>query len=88
MLDFLDTDTGKDFIQKSSDEVNESPEKVKSVLGMGVPMITGAIKKNTNSPEGLEKLDSELAKDKHNGSILDKIGSGGLNGILGGFFKD
>ena len=83
ILDFLDTDTGKDFIQKSSDEVNESPEKVKSVLGMALPMIMGAIKKNTNSPEGAEKLNSELAKEKHNGSILDKFGGGGLSGILG-----
>ena len=83
ILDFLDTDTGKQFIQKSSDEVNESPEKVKSVLGMALPMIMGAIKKNTNSPEGAQKLNSELEKDKHNGSVLDMIGSGGIGNLLG-----
>lgn len=83
ILDFLDTDTGKQFINKSSDEVNESPEKVKSVLGMALPMIMGAIKKNTNSPEGAQKLGSELEKEKHNGSVLDMIGSGGLGNLLG-----
>lgn len=83
ILDFLDTDTGKQFVEKSSKEVNESPEKVKSVLGMALPIIMGALKKNTNSPEGAQKLNNELAKDKHNGSVLDQIGSGGIGGLLG-----
>ena len=51
ILDFLDTEKGKQFIQKSSDQVNESPEKVKSVLGMALPMIMGALKKNTILPK-------------------------------------
>lgn len=83
ILDFLDTATGKDFVQKSSKEVDESPDKVKSVLGMALPMIMGAIKKNTNEPEGAEKLNHELEKEKHNGSILDKLGSLGVGNLLG-----
>lgn len=83
ILDFLNTNKGKEFIDKSSTEVNESPEKVKSVLGMALPMIMGAIKNNTNSPEGAAKLNSELEKDKHDGSILNNIGSMGLSGLLG-----
>lgn len=82
ILDFLNTDTGKDFIKKSGEEVNESPEKVQSVLGMALPMIMGAIKKNTDTPEGAGKLESELEKEKHNGSILDAIGTGGISGFL------
>lgn len=83
ILDFLDTSKGKEFIRKSSEEVNESPDKVKSALGMALPMIMGAIKKNTDSPEGAEKLNQELSKEKHNGSVLDKIGIGGLSGLMG-----
>ncbi len=82
ILDFLDTDTGKQFVQRSSKEVDESPEKVRSVLGMALPMLMGAIKKNTTSSEGAEKLNSELEKEKHNGSILDSLKSGDLSGIL------
>lgn len=82
ILDFLDTDTGKHFVQRSSKEVNESPDKVKSVLGMALPMLMGAIKKNTTSPEGAEKLNSELEREKHNGSILDSLKSGDLSGML------
>lgn len=83
ILDFLDTAKGKEFTQSSSKEVNESPEKVKSALGMALPMIVGAIKKNTDSPEGAQQLNSELEKDKHDGSVLDKIGIGGLSGLIG-----
>lgn len=82
ILDFLDTDTGKQFIQRSSKEVDESPEKVKSVLGMALPMLMGAIKKNTASPEGSQKLNSELEKEKHNGSILDSLKGGNLSGLI------
>ena len=83
ILDFLDTATGKDFIQKSSKEVDESPDKVKSVLGMALPMIMGAIKKNTKEPEGVENLNRELEKEKHDGSILDKLGGLGVSNLLG-----
>lgn len=82
ILDFLDTDTGKQFIQRSSKEVDESPNKVKSVLAMALPMLMGAIKKNSSSAEGSQKLDSELNKEKHNGSILDSVKSGDLSGFL------
>ncbi len=83
ILDFLDTAKGKEFIQRSSEEVNESPDKVKSALGMALPMIMGAMKKNSDTPEGAENLNKELSKDKHDGSVLDKIGSGGLSGLMG-----
>ncbi|SDL14807.1 protein of unknown function [Salinimicrobium catena] len=82
ILDFLDTDTGKQFVQRSSKEVDESPDKVRSVLGMALPMLMGAIKKNTTSSEGAEKLNSELDKEKHNGSILDSLKNGDLSGML------
>lgn len=82
ILDFLDTEKGKEFIQRSSEEVNESPEKVKSALGMAMPMIVGAMKKNSDSPEGATKLNEELGKEKHDGSVLDQLG-GGLSGLLG-----
>lgn len=82
ILDFLDTDTGKQFIQRSSKEVDESPNKVKSVLAMALPMLMGAIKKNSSSAEGSEKLETELNKEKHNGSILDSVKGGDLSGLI------
>ena len=83
ILDFLDTEKGKEFVQKSSQEVNESPEKVKSALGMALPMLLGAIKKNSNDPAGAEKLNKELEKEKHDGSVLSNLGGGAISGLLG-----
>ena len=83
ILDFLDTEKGKDFIQQSSREVEESPEKVKSALGMALPMIMGALKKNSSSPEGAENLNRELNREKHNGSVLDNLGIGNAGSLLG-----
>ena len=83
IVDFLDTAKGKEFIRKSSEEVNESPDKVKSALGMALPMIMGAMKKNAESPEGAEDLKKELEKEKHDGSILEKLGVGGISGLMG-----
>lgn len=82
ILDFLGSDTGKQFIEKSSNEVNESPEKVKSALGMALPMMLGALKSKAGSPDGAENIDKALQDDKHNGSVLDKISSGDLSGLL------
>lgn len=82
ILDFLGTETGKEFVLKASKEVDASPGKVKSVLEMALPMLTGGIKKNAESSEGSEKLNTELGKEKHNGSILDSVRSGNLSSLL------
>ena len=83
ILDFLDSDTGKDFVRKSSKEVNESPEKVKSALGMALPMLLGAMKKNTQTEQGKENLNKALEDDKHNGSVLDNLKSGNISSLPG-----
>lgn len=83
ILDFLNSETGKEFIQKSSDEVNESPEKVKSAMGMALPMILGALKNNARTPEGAENINRALQDEKHSGSVLDNITNGSLKSLLG-----
>lgn len=83
ILDFLDSDTGKQFIQKSSKEVDESPEKVKSALGMALPMLLGAMKKNSQSEEGKASLNKALEDEKHDGSVLDSLKSGNISSLLG-----
>ena len=83
ILDFLDSETGKQFVQKSSKEINENPDKVKSALGMALPMMLGAMKKNSRSENGAENLNKALENDKHDGSILDRLKEANLNGLLG-----
>lgn len=99
ILDFLNSDTGKQFVQSSSKQVGENPEKVKSALAMALPMMLGALKKNAASDQGAQSINKALDDSKHDGSILSKIqdvfqgdnignlindGSGILGNIFGG----
>lgn len=73
ILDFLDTDTGKQFVRSSSKQLGENPDKVKSALSMAMPMMLGALKKNAQTPQGAEGIDKALEDQKHDGSILSRI---------------
>ncbi|HEA28376.1 MAG TPA: DUF937 domain-containing protein [Leeuwenhoekiella sp.] len=78
LLDLLNSDTAKQLISSTSKETGASEEKTSSVLNMAMPLLLGAMNRNAKSPEGASSLMSALS-NKHNGSILDNLGS-----ILGG----
>ncbi|MEM6543218.1 MAG: DUF937 domain-containing protein, partial [Bacteroidota bacterium] len=67
--------------------------KTADVLGMALPLLMGAMKRNASTPDGAQGLYNALSS-KHNGGILDNLGglfSGGVDqsvmddgaGILG-----
>ena len=80
---------GNGGLEKLSAQVGMSPEKTSSAVSAAVPMILGAMAKNTQSnPNGASGLLAALDRD-HDGSILDDIGGfltssndGGGPGIL------
>ncbi|PTX62988.1 uncharacterized protein DUF937 [Kordia periserrulae] len=81
ILDLLNSDLGRQIIGGVSNEVGEDQNKTASVLSMALPVLMGAMKRNASSPEGAEGLNRALEK-KHDGSILDNLGSlfgGGVN---------
>lgn len=87
ILDFLNTEKGQNFVEKAGNHLGESPEKVKTALTSALPMMLGAMKKNTSTSEGAANLNKALEDDKHDGSILEKIsgslGGNDLNSLLG-----
>lgn len=87
ILDFLNTDKGNNFVEKAGSELGESPDKIKAALTSALPMMLGAMQKNSTSPEGAANLNKALEDQKHDGSILDKLGGslgeGGLSSLLG-----
>ncbi|WP_420573863.1 DUF937 domain-containing protein [Kordia sp.] len=98
ILDLLNSDLGKQIIGGVSNEVGEDQNKTASVLSMALPVLMGAMKRNASSPEGAEGLNRAL-ESKHDGSILDNLGSlfgGGVDqtvkddgdGILGHVLGD
>lgn len=93
IMDLLGGELGKQIIGGVSQETNQAPDKTASVLQMALPVLMGAMKRNTTSQQGAEGLLGAL-NNKHDGSILDNLGGlfqGGVNeevkqdgaGILG-----
>jgi len=74
ILDLLNSDIGKQIISGVSNDSNQSQSKTSDVMSMALPLLMGAMKKNATSPEGAEGLMNAL-NTKHDGSILDNLGS-------------
>ena len=78
LLDLLNSPMGKQLISGVSGETGQPENKTADVLGMAMPLLMGAMKKNVSTSEGAAGLMSALS-NKHNGSILDDLG-----GLFGG----
>ncbi len=78
LLDLLNSPMGQQLISGVANQTGQPESKTADVLGMAMPLILGAMKKNVSSPEGAQGLMSALS-NKHNGSILDNLG-----GLFGG----
>jgi len=74
ILDLLNSDLGKQIISGVSNDTNQSQSKTSDVMSMALPLLMGAMKKNATTPEGAEGLMNAL-NTKHDGSILDNLGS-------------
>lgn len=93
LLDLLDSPMGKQLISGVAGQTGQSEDKTAGVLSMALPLLMGAMKRNTSTPGGAQGLMNALSS-KHDGSILDNLGglfSGGVDqnvmddgaGILG-----
>ncbi|SNQ42775.1 DUF937 domain-containing protein [Cellulophaga lytica] len=74
LLDLLNSPIGSQIIKGVAGQAGESEQKTAGVLSMALPLLMGAMKKNTATPEGAQGLMSALT-NKHDGSILDNLGS-------------
>ncbi|MGJ8731996.1 DUF937 domain-containing protein [Cellulophaga fucicola] len=82
LLDLLNSPLGSQIIKGVAGQAGESEQKTAGVLSMALPLLMGAMKKNTATPEGAQGLMSALS-GKHDGSILDNLG-----GLFGGGVDD
>lgn len=79
IFDLLNSDTGKQLISSTSKQTGQSEDNIASVLSMAFPAILGAMQQNASTPEGAKSLNLALEDQRHDGSILDQLGS-----LLGG----
>ena len=78
LLDLLNSPAGKQLISGVAGETGQPENKTADVLGMAMPLLLGAMKKNASTPQGADGLLNALS-NKHDGSILDDLG-----GLFGG----
>lgn len=73
ILDFLNTPKGEEFITKASEKTSEDKDKITAALGLGFPILLGAMKNNISSAEGKESLNDALQDKHHNEEIIANI---------------
>lgn len=83
MSSILDSLGGSQLIDGITKQTGVSAEQTSSVLSMALPLLMGAMQKNSETEQGASNLLNALQSDKHNGSLLSNIG-----GFLGGTNSD
>lgn len=74
ILDLLNTSKGEELISKASERTSESKEKVTGVIGMALPLLLGAMKRNINTSKGKKDLNQALNSEQHGEDYLENIG--------------
>lgn len=74
----LNSDLGRQIIGGISNQTGASEGSTANVLGMALPLLAGAMKKNASTPQGAQGLLGAI-NSKHDGSVLDNLG-----GFFGG----
>jgi hypothetical protein len=73
ILDLLNSPMGKQIINGVSSQTGQSENKTGDLLSMAMPVLMGAMQRNSSTPEGASGLLGALT-GKHNGGILDNLG--------------
>ncbi len=73
ILDLLNTDKGSIFISKAMDKTGESKDTITTALGLALPILLGAMKKNIQDEKGARELNSALNDTKHGKEFLDNL---------------
>ena len=72
LLEYLNSPMGKQLISGVAGQTGQSENKTADVLGMAMPLLMGAMKKNASTPGGAQGLMNALSS-KHDVSILDDL---------------
>jgi hypothetical protein len=93
LFDQLQQHVGADTIGQLASQIGATPGQTQAAVSAAMPMLLGALARNSASPQGAAGILGALDRD-HDGSLLDSLGgllggaSGGgmgdIGGILGG----
>lgn len=72
VIQLLISQLSGDAVGQISKQIGVDEQQAQQAVGMALPMLIGALNRNTNSSSGAEALTSALQRD-HDGSILDHV---------------
>ena len=72
IIQMLSSQLSGDAVGQIGRQIGIDDDKAQQAVGMALPMIIGALNRNTNDPAGAESLTNALKKD-HDGSILNNL---------------
>lgn len=72
IMQILISQLSGDTVGQISQQIGVDEQKAQQAVGMALPMIIGALNRNTNSQSGAQALSSALQRD-HDGSILENV---------------
>jgi hypothetical protein len=72
IIQLLISQLGGGAVEQISGQLGIDEDKAQQAIGMALPMIIGALNRNTDSSDGAQALVGALQRD-HDGSILDNL---------------
>lgn len=75
ILDLVNSDLGKQIISNISEKTGINHSQAKDVVTSSVPALLGQMQNNMASGNGAKGLFTALTSGKHDGSLLENIGS-------------
>lgn len=82
LFDQLSQHVNADTIGQIAGQIGATPAQTKTAVSAAMPMLLGALARNSATPQGAAGILGALERD-HDGSLLDNLG-GLLGGITGG----
>ena len=74
LLDLLNSDIGKTLVDSASLQLGQNKAQTSAALSTALPLVLGAMKNNASTEKGAAGLMGAIS-GKHDGSILDNLGS-------------
>ena len=78
LSDLLNSPVGQTIVKNVAGQFGLDEQQASAAVNVAVPVILGGLNKNAQTPDGAESLNNAL-NSKHDGSLLDNLGS-----VLGG----
>ena len=89
LFDQLSQHVNADTIGQIASQIGATPAQTKTAVQAAMPMLLGALARNSATPQGAAGILGALERD-HDGSLLDSLGGllGGMSGGSGGGLGD